>query len=84
MGRTKESVSLLNWLFSDLNKAKSSCKVLVSVTQPTCLNEMVLDDFSLKLCDILIENFRLGIVHVKQCINDIGHWSLDLPRKSKG
>ncbi|XP_031283260.1 RNA pseudouridine synthase 3, mitochondrial [Pistacia vera] len=26
MGRTKESISLLNWLFSDLNKGKSSSK----------------------------------------------------------
>ncbi|XP_044487103.1 RNA pseudouridine synthase 3, mitochondrial isoform X2 [Mangifera indica] len=26
MGRSKESISLLNWLFSDLNKGKSSCK----------------------------------------------------------
>ncbi|KAJ7965029.1 RNA pseudouridine synthase 3, mitochondrial [Quillaja saponaria] len=25
MGRTKESVSYLQWLFSDINKAKSSC-----------------------------------------------------------
>lgn len=54
MGRSKESISLLNWLFSDLNKGKSSCKVLISVLQPSCLNEIVLDDFScLKLYNIL-------------------------------
>ncbi|KAK3035533.1 hypothetical protein RJ639_034738 [Escallonia herrerae] len=30
MGRTKESISRLHWLFSDINKAKSSFKVLLN------------------------------------------------------
>lgn len=29
MGRTKESVDHLHWLFSDIKKTKSKCQVLV-------------------------------------------------------
>lgn len=30
MGRTKESIAHLHWLFSDINKAKTSCEVYLS------------------------------------------------------
>eukprot|EP00268_Persea_americana_P069484 TRINITY_DN9879_c0_g1_i5.p1 TRINITY_DN9879_c0_g1~~TRINITY_DN9879_c0_g1_i5.p1 ORF type:complete len:296 (+),score=45.35 TRINITY_DN9879_c0_g1_i5:30-890(+) len=31
IGRTKESIARLHWLFSEMNKAKSSCQVLVTL-----------------------------------------------------
>ncbi|GMP92066.1 hypothetical protein CsSME_00042453 [Camellia sinensis var. sinensis] len=72
MGRTNESISHLHWLFSDINRAKSSSKVLIPQPEPSiwCIK------FSLT-------NIMLGILHVKQHIRGIGLWSLGLPRKRK-